>query len=260
MEGAKLKYPHELCSCIPKWLKDVSPEVIDMPQCTLVGSSCKGCGAFINASLMNMTVVAYTCMKGISTGRIHFIGTAYCGKKECVQKLKDSLKQREKLVEFMEYPFALERVDSKGILERHAQTTSACAHCHTGEQSKFKFPVCSRCLQVRYCDAECQNADHSKHKVWCKQKALDMAIAKPTAIPDVPWCDCYDEEARRIHHHASNSLCCAPKCDKPIGGRISAVGFYMTQCTKNRGAMHLMPECFCSDRCRKRLMNSKKKK
>lgn len=245
-EGVECKDRYIECPCLPEWLTGVLPIGSFTTDDIMLCDGCKCLTPFKNTN-----VLIYTCILHISVGRIHWCATKYCEKEECVQKLRDKLKDRQALVEILPNHASIDSADTNDVLRRHTQTGSACEHCGTGEQTRCKFPVCSRCFQVRYCNAECQLADYPNHKLWCKQKALDMAAAKPTPIPDIVWCDCYDEEARRIHKRTSNTLCCAPKCDRAVDGHVTCVGFYITECTNNRGKTHFIPSLFCCDKCKK---------
>ena len=53
-----------------------------------------------------------------------------------------------------------------------SESASSCSHC--GNQPA-KLQQCSRCKQVAYCGADCQNADWKKHKKKCVsiQEVLD---------------------------------------------------------------------------------------
>jgi len=60
---------------------------------------------------------------------------------------------------------AMEMIKNPGILLCH---NCACAH------EDAQLQLCNGCKQVRYCSAECQKKDWSRHKLWCKKSKEDV--------------------------------------------------------------------------------------
>ena len=63
--------------------------------------------------------------------------------------------------------------------QEHVGGLRQCAMCH---EQGYKFQVCSRCLNCRYCSRECQRRHWITHKLICRS-ALE---AQPEQEPDVP--------------------------------------------------------------------------
>jgi hypothetical protein len=150
-----------------------------------------------------------------------------------------------------------------------------CAYCKTVERTDCKLLSCSRCMNVRYCNAACQCADWAAHKEWCKQKAADMVAANaPDAVHqsrEVEWCKCFDETTLRIYNKSVHGQCCGRECDVYVGGSV-----YDTMCVvqcklprhyakkKTRDhrlqtrskekLLHLIAITYCSDHCLKHSM------
>jgi tetratricopeptide (TPR) repeat protein len=69
-------------------------------------------------------------------------------------------------------------------------TTNCCAEC--GNEGGVSLKVCKSCMQVRYCNAECQRNHWPKHKAACNIRAAeirDEALFKdPPSKEDCPIC------------------------------------------------------------------------
>ena len=67
---------------------------------------------------------------------------------------------------------------------------AGCAEC--GEEGGVSLKACKSCMQVRYCNAECQRNHWPKHKNQCKQRAAELrdeALFKdPPPKEDCPIC------------------------------------------------------------------------
>ena len=69
-------------------------------------------------------------------------------------------------------------------------TTSCCAEC--GVEGGASLEICKPCMQVKYCNAECQRKHWPKHKKQCKLRAAELrdeALFKdPPPKEDCPIC------------------------------------------------------------------------
>jgi hypothetical protein len=67
---------------------------------------------------------------------------------------------------------------------------AGCAEC--GEEGGVSLKACKSCMQVRYCNAECQRNHWPTHKNQCKQRAAELrdeALFKdPPPKEDCPIC------------------------------------------------------------------------
>ena len=67
---------------------------------------------------------------------------------------------------------------------------AGCAEC--GEEGGVSLKACKSCMQVKYCNAECQRNHWPKHKKQCKQRAAELrdeALFKdPPPKEDCPIC------------------------------------------------------------------------
>jgi hypothetical protein len=70
------------------------------------------------------------------------------------------------------------------------QINVCCAEC--GEEGGARLKVCKSCMQVKYCNAECQRAHWPKHKKECKLRAAELRdetlFKDPPAKEDCPIC------------------------------------------------------------------------
>jgi hypothetical protein len=232
-----------LCNCLPIWLKNILPEDINNPKCA-------HCRQDTSKDSNFAQVLAYTCKN--RPGKIHFFDIRFHKNGICTHDFKT----REDLITRVP---SMKSINTNAILKEHAQTGSSCGYCGTGEQVKCKFPVCSRCRQFRYCNEECRDADYANHKDFCKSKALAMAQVKDVMIetrPIIQKCECFNAEDSRIYQKHLDCQCSANRCYTNVAGPTH-LAFYATECTIY-GGMHMIPEQFCSDRCRKKSWKQKK--
>jgi hypothetical protein len=70
------------------------------------------------------------------------------------------------------------------------QINSCCAEC--GKEGGVSLKVCKACMQVKYCNAECQHKHWATHKKQCKLRAAELrdeALFKdPPPLEECPIC------------------------------------------------------------------------
>ena len=101
----------------------------------------------------------------------------------------------------------------------------ACANCNSGQQEHVRFPICSGCRMVTYCDTECQTEHWPTHGPICKirQKAnVEKTAPADASSASVPRpsteCEetCLDKHTREYFRRSETMQCCHLECDNDV--------------------------------------------
>jgi len=90
-----------------------------------------------------------------------------------IQKhLDNGLSKRKAMTEAMK-DFHVSQGRSREGNKASNRPLANCKYCHSRENQKKKFKCCGACRMVCYCCKECQDADWTDHKSFCKKNRVN---------------------------------------------------------------------------------------
>ncbi len=180
--------------------------------------------------------------------------------KRCVPAFEASYQSKRRNLLYVRFDMLLDEIPNAWrqqlidtCLKNHSLVMSRCGSCGAYEQEHVRFDHCASCQSVSYCDEECQLEHWPRHREFCAQRQLSVALASVGPQQENAESDnmcCLSAKMHAFKLREKTLLCSNPQCDR-IAHLPHMPTTFLATCKTNRGETHRVATHFCNIVCQK---------